>query len=191
MTNGMKWNTWTSVCCIALLISGCAKRQTGPGLVYVASPPPATSAAPEQDSGTLMIEEPATPEPEKLPLQEPSELLNTPLSIPSSPKKSPSASSSPADALPEAPPVEPPPLEPAKNVGQADRQKIQNTQNDVFVRLAQFESTRHSDAEKQTLAQARAFLDQSKSALKDGDLPRAKSLADKALLLITALEKGP
>jgi hypothetical protein len=56
--------------------------------------------------------------------------------------------------------------------------------------IAQLEGRHPSGAEGQTLTEAKAFLDQSKSALKEGDLPRAEKLAEKARLLITALEKG-
>jgi hypothetical protein len=56
--------------------------------------------------------------------------------------------------------------------------------------IEQIQRRQLSDPERQTLAEAEAFLDQSKAALKEGDLPRAEKLADKARLLIMALEKG-
>jgi type IV secretory pathway VirB10-like protein len=190
MTNGMKSSLWTSACCIALLISGCAKRQSGTRLVYVASLPSTPSSAPEADSGTLVIEEPETPQPVQPQPQVPAPTSATDTQPEESKPRRPSPPRTTAEPSPEAPLVAPP-LEPAKEAGQVDRQKIQTAQNDVQVRLAQLEKTLHSDAEKQTLAQARAFWYQSKRALDEGDLPRAKNLADKAHLLITALEKGP
>jgi hypothetical protein len=159
-------------------------------LVYLPARPPATSPVPAPDSGTLVIEEPAKPELEKLPLAEPSELLNTPLPTPPSPRKATSVSSSPADSSPEGSLVEPPPLEPANNPGQGRRQQLEKTQEDIDSSIKRFVPTRLSEPERQTLGEANAFLDQSKAALNEGDLPRAEKLADKARLLIMALEKG-
>jgi type IV secretory pathway VirB10-like protein len=184
MTNVMKWSVWTSACCVVLLITGCAKRQTGTRLVYVASPPAATTAAP-QDSGTLVIEEPAKPQLEELPLPEPSDVLNTPLPTPpkgTKPRPSPPSPEPLAD-------VEPPPLEPANNAGQGGQQQLEKAQQDMSAHIAQLEGRHLTGAEGQTLTEAKAFLDQSKSALNEGDLPRAEKLAEKARLLITALEK--
>jgi type IV secretory pathway VirB10-like protein len=186
MANVMKWSVWTSACCLALLIIGCAKRQSGTRLVYVPSPPAATTAPPEPDSGTLVIQEPAKPEVEELPLPEPSDVLNTPLPTPpkgNKPRPSPPSPEPPAD-------VEPPPLEPANNPGQGHQQQLEKTQQDMGAHIAQLEGRHPSGAEGQTLTEAKAFLDQSKSALKEGDLQRAEKLAEKARLLITALDKG-
>jgi hypothetical protein len=186
MTNGMKWSPWTSVCCIALLISGCAKRQTGISLVYVAASPPLTPP----DSGMLVIEEHMGVQ--QLPFVGVRMPLGGPSIIPPT-RKEQSRFASAEPQLEEGPLVEPPPLEPAKNVGQADRQKIEHTQDEVRARLREFRgsSTHHSPAEARTANEANAFLEQSEHALSEGDLPRAKNLADKALLLIKALEKGP
>jgi hypothetical protein len=189
MTNVMKWSVWTSACCLALLISGCAKRQTGTRLVYVASPPAATTAAP-QDSGMLVIEEPAGPQLTVLQPRKDLKFLNTPLPTPPSPRKATSVSSSPADSSPEGSLVEPPPLEPANNPGQGSRQQLEKTQHDMGSSIEQIQRRQLSDPERQTLAEAKAFLDQSKAALNEGDPQRAEKLADKARLLITALEKG-
>ncbi len=187
MANVMKRSVWTSACCLALLIGGCAKRQTGTRLVYVASPPPATSAAPEPNSGTLVIEEPVTPEPPKTPPPErPADVEHSPPETPQPKANKVRPPQSPAAE----PPVEPPPLEPANNPGQGRQRQLEKTQQDMDSHIAQLEARHPSGAEGQTLTEAKAFLDQSKSALKDGDLPRAEKLAEKARLLITALEKG-
>jgi type IV secretory pathway VirB10-like protein len=188
MANVMKWSVWTSACCLALLIGGCAKRQTGTRLVYVASPPAATMAAP-QGSGTLVVEEPAPPpEPDKTPPpQTPADVEHPPPETPqpkaNKPRPSPPSPEPPAD-------VEPPPLEPANNPGQGRQQQLEKTQRDMGAHIAQLEGRHPSGAEGQTLTEAKAFLDQSKSALKEGDLQRAEKLAEKARLLITALDKG-
>ena len=191
MTNGSKSSFWISACCIALLIGGCAKRQSGTRLVYIASPPAPQGGAPAPDSGMLVIEEPAKPELQELEPRKDLELLNTPLSGGSSKRKATSASASSAESSSEETLVEPPPpLEPANSPGHGGRQQLEKVQHDMGASIEHFERSSLSGPEKQTLAEARAFLDQSTRALKDGDLPRAEKLAAKARLLITALEKG-
>jgi len=187
--NGMRRSVWTSAFCLALLISGCAKRQSGARLVYIASPPEANSAAPEPDSGTLVIEEPAKPQLEVLPLPEPRPPFPT-NDYEQGKRRRPSGPPAPAEPAAEEPPVEPPPLEPADKPGQDRRKQLEKTQQDMDVRIKQFVRSRLSGPERGTLDEARAFLNQSRAALNDGDVPRAEKLADKARLLITALEKG-
>lgn len=189
MADRMKSSGWTPAFCIALLIGGCAKRQSGTRLVYVAAPPPATTAEPASDSATLVIEEPAAPEPEEAPVAEPPPPAPLPkASPPKTRRPGGPAESAPTQPPAEEPSVEPPPLEPANNPGQG-RQQLEKTQQDMGLRIAQFERTPLSDAERRTLAEAQAFLDQSRRALNEGDLPRAKNLADKARLLVTAFEQ--
>src|SRR5262245_52772709 len=110
----MKRSPWTLACCLALLVSGCAHRPSGTRLVYVASPPAANAATPE-DSGTLVIEEPVTPEPEEPPPAAPAPASATDTQPQPRARQSP-----PPPAPPEAevPLVEPPPLEPAHGAGQ-------------------------------------------------------------------------
>jgi hypothetical protein len=156
MTSGMKSSLWTSACCIALLISGCAKRQSGTRLVYVASLPSTPSAAPEADSGTLVSEEPETPQPLQPQPQVPAPTSATDTQPEESKPRRPSPPRTTAEPSPEAPLVAPP-LEPAKEPGQVDRQKIQTPQNDVQLRQAKLEKTLNSDDEKETIAQARAL----------------------------------
>jgi hypothetical protein len=187
--NGMRWGVWTSVCCLALLTSTCAHQQQGTRLVYLPSPPAATSAAPEPDSGTLVIEEPAKPELEELPFAKHAEVLNVPPTTPLLPPKTTSASSSPPDFSVEEPLVKLPPLEPANNPGEGRRQQLEKTQHDMGLSIERFGRAPLSNPERQTLGEAKAFLDQSKAALHEGDLPRAEKLAEKARLLITALEQ--
>jgi type IV secretory pathway VirB10-like protein len=188
MANVMKGSVCTSVCCLALLTSGCPKRQTGTRLVYVASPPAATSAVPEPNSGTLVIEEPPPPpEPPKTPPPKPP--ADAEPSQPETPQPKANKVRPPQSPAAE-PPVEPPPLEPANNPGQGRQRQLEKTQQDMGVHITQLEARHPSGAEGQTLTEAKAFLDQSRSALNEGDLPRAEKLAEKARLLITALEKG-
>ena len=188
ITHSMRSSVRTSACCLALLMSGCAKRQSGARLVYVASPPAVTSAVPTQESGTLVIEEPATPEPQELPAAAPLP-APAPKAAPQSKPRRSSTQTGLAEPVAEEPPVELPPLEPAKSPGQGRRQQLEKTQRDMRSSIEQFERSRLSNPERRTLAEAQGFLDQSTRALKEGDLPRAEKLADKARLLITALEQ--
>lgn len=55
--------------------------------------------------------------------------------------------------------------------------------------VAEFERGPLSDTERRTLDEAKAFLEQSRRALNDGDLRRADNLSHKAYLLITAFEQ--
>jgi hypothetical protein len=134
-----------------------------------------------------VIEEPARPELQELPIEPPREVLNPPLSAPPSKPKTTSASSSTADSSPGETVIEVPPLEPANNPGQGRRQQLEKIQHDMGSSIQQYERNHLSGSERQTLGEAKAFLDQSKAALSEGDLPRAEKLAEKARLLIAAL----
>jgi type IV secretory pathway VirB10-like protein len=176
---------WASAFCLALLMGGCAKRQSGVRLVYVAPPPTSTPAASTEESGTLVIEAPPPPEPE----QPQPAALPPPASAPKAEQVKPRQSGqTSAQAPAEQQLVEPPPIEPANNPGQGQRQQLEKTQRDIGSSIEQLERSLHSNSERRTLAEARAFLDQSTRALKEGDLPLAEKLATKANLLITALK---
>jgi len=185
----MRAGPWTSACCMAVLIGGCPKRQSGPRLVYVAPPPAATSAGSAADSGTWVIEEPAPPEETIHTSEAPPPTPPPPLKSPK-PRPTGVAAEPPSTEREEPSSVEPPPLEPADSAGGRDRQTIETTQKRLSDRLDEFEHRRPlSDAERRTLGEARAFLEQSRRALNDHDLRRAENLAHKADLLITALEQ--
>jgi len=183
----MRAGPWTSACCMALLIGGCPKRQSGPRLVYVAPPPAASSAGSAADSGTWVIEEPAPPEETIHTSEAPPPTPPPPLKSPK-PRPSGVAAEPPTDRE-EPSSVGPPPLERADSAGGPDRQTIDTTQKRLSQRIDEFEHGPLSDTELRTLGEVRAFLEQSKRALKDGDLRRADNLAHKADLLITALEQ--
>jgi hypothetical protein len=177
---------WASAFCLALLMGGCTKRQNGVRLVYVAPPPASTPAATTGESGTLVIEEPAPPEPaQPLPAALPP-AAPAPKAEQSKPRRS---GQTAAEAPAEQQLVEPPPIERANNPGQGRRQQLEKTQRDIGSSIEQLEHSPHSNAERRTLAEAQAFLDQSTRALKGGDLPLAEKLAEKANLLITALKQ--
>jgi hypothetical protein len=182
-------------CCVALLFGGCAKRQSGLRLVYVA-PPPAASAPSAPDSGTWVIEEPVPPEPE---VAKPTSEVAPPAPPPRAQKPRRPTAAEPSSTEPtpaptepssDGPSVGPPPLVPADGAGGADlRQKIETTQRSLSQRVTDFEHGPLSDTERRTLDQAKAFLEQSRRALNDGDLRRADNLAYKADLLIAAFEQ--
>ena len=190
--HGMRLGVWTP-CCLVLLIGGCPRRQNRPRLVYVSPPPSSTSAMSEPESGTWVIEEPAPAEPEvrestvEAPPPTPS-----PQPRPQRQRRSGVSAEPPSpESKPDEPtPVEPPPLEPAIGGGGAARRtKIETTQQDVSQRVAEFERGPLSDTERRTLDEAKAFVEQSRRALNEGDLQRSENLARKAYLLVTAFEQ--
>lgn len=180
---------------MTLLIGGCPKRQSGTRLVYVPTPAAAPSARSAPDSGTLSIEEPAPPEPVVVQAPAPPVASQAPQTKTRSRSTGRAATSTEPPSEPpadEPTPIKPPALEPADGLREVGRrQKLEKTQRDLGVRVAQFENRSLSEPEVRTLTGARAFLAQSVHALNEGDLQRADNLAHKADLLITALEKGP
>ena len=76
---------------------------------------------------------------------------------------------------------------PAQQV--ALRQQIAGLQQDLHRRTSQLERRSLSAGDRKTLEDARTFLAQSERALADGDLQRALNLAQKASLLVSALDQ--
>jgi hypothetical protein len=180
---------------LALFIGGCPKRQAPTRIVYVPSPPPEVTQASAAGTPTMVIEEPAPPEP---PAPSPNPSTN--------PSTNPNASARrrhvlqmgpPAQATettPETtePPVTPPvpSLEPRESSAQeaALRSQIQGLQDDVRQRMAKLSHAGLTGADRKTLDDAQTFFTQSTRALHEGDLQRALTLARKASLLVLALE---
>jgi len=75
---------------------------------------------------------------------------------------------------------------PAQQV--ALRRQVAGLQQDLRRRTGQLERLNLSAADRKTFEDARTFLAQSESALADGDLQRALNLAQKASLLVSALD---
>ncbi len=184
----------SSLCGLAVLIGGCPRRQTSPRVVYVPSPPPASRTTAAQGTETLVIEEPPPP-------SEPSE---TPTERPPTPRPAhrprhvirtvPQADTVEVTPEPVEPPtVEVPALEPRESHDQEAglRREIQGLRAAVQQRIAQLERAKLSIAQGKTLEDARAFLAQSGKALEEGDLQRSLNLAQKASLLVSALEQQP
>jgi hypothetical protein len=84
-----------------------------------------------------------------------------------------------------------PALERRESPGQqtALRQQILDLQERLRQRAARFDRLSLSSEARKTLDDARTFLAQSERALLDGDLGRARNLANKASLLVSALEQ--
>jgi len=84
-----------------------------------------------------------------------------------------------------------PALEPRGSPGQqtALRQQILDLQEHLRQRTARFDRLKLTSEARKTLDDARTFLAQSERAFLDGDLQRAHNLANKASLLVSALER--
>jgi len=175
---------------VALLIWGCPKRQTSTRVIYAPAPPPAATPAPAGESGTLVIEAPAPPEPAEVTPAE----TSTPKPAPRRrrpPRSEPPAATESVTEPAEPPTAEVPALEPRESPGQQAtlRQEILSLQERLRRRIVQLERGKLTGATRRILDDARTFLAQSEKALGDDDLQRARNLANKAALLVSALEQ--
>lgn len=158
-------------------------------VVYAPAPPVASAAKPAEESGSLVVEEPLPPEPAEVAPTESSSPRTAPRRR--RPRtETPAASETTTEAV-EPLPVEVPTLEPRGSPEQqtALRQQILDLQERLRQRSARFDRLRLSSQARKTLDDARTFLAQSERALLDGDLGRAHNLANKASLLVSALEQ--
>ena len=185
--------------CLAVLLLGCPKRQTGPNVVYVpsSSPPVGAAPAPTQPGGTMVVAEPAPPESEAKPAEAaPQEPAGTKPAA--RVHRRPAAIEAPVDA--DTPPdnhdqpaAQVPALAPRESPQEQNelRNKAVEITQSVKARIARLEQTRAASLDHNTLEGARMFLAQSQRALDDGDLQRAYNLARKASLLVDGLEQKP
>jgi len=158
-------------------------------VVYAPAPPAASTPTPAEESGSLIVEEPLPPEPaEVTPAESSSPRLPPRRRRPRT--ELPTTSESAAEPI-EPPPAEVPALERRESPGQqtALRQQILDLQERLRQRAARFDRLSLSSEARKTLDDARTFLAQSERALLDGDLGRARNLANKASLLVSALEQ--
>ena len=180
---------------LALLLGGCPKRQSGPSLVYVPSPPPTATAAPASASGTLVIEEPSAPEPQQPPAEVAPQEAGPPRQAPRPRRRTPvpevPAEAQPATEDQSAAPV--PALQPQESPQQQSelRNSVITTEKTVQARITRLEQSGTANFDRKTLEGARMFLIQSQRALESDDLQRALNLARKAALLVDALERKP
>lgn len=187
---------------VTLLIGGCPKRQTGPRVVYVQAPPPAASPAAQPSSqasnaasgseGAWVIEEPAPPPPPPVETEAP-----PPAPVPAPVVRRPRRARPEAQEADEAPTVDPnqpanagetPQLEPRSSPTSRDELRARHVT--LEQRIKSIEHTRSFTAvDRRTLEDARGFLFESERALSGGDVLRAEQLAQKASLLLAALEQ--
>lgn len=177
-----------------MLIWGCPKRQTAPRVVYIPSPPAASEQTSSPASGTLVIQEPARPEPveeDVVPEEQPAEEKSAPRRRRTVSPERPAVE--PGEDTVETPPAEVPALEARESPAQQNalRQQIINLQAGIRGRISQLKLLRLSDLERKTIDDVQMFLDQSLHALGTNDLVRALNLARKASLLVNALEQKP
>ena len=186
----------SSLFAVALLIGGCPKRHTTSRLVYVPAPAPAATPQSATTTETMVIEEPAPPEPQfkpsaTAPTQESAAQRTRP------PRRRTARADAPAET--EQSPAEQPPadvpapaLEPLGTTEQQAnlRREIAAAQEGTQKRIAQLEGANLAVDDHKTLGDARAFLAQSMRALENGDLERARRLAHKAALLVQAVEQS-
>ena len=175
---------------LALLIGGCPKRQTTPRIVYVQPAPSVSNTTADSTAEALTIQEPA---------QAPAEESSPPAVISApAPQTQPEKAkrTRPQRDSGEKPPAEPsqstestePPLQlSAQGAGNAAGLQMRLDQiaaalNDLGQR------TNLSEAQRRTIKDADAFRTESLDALRKRDLLRARQLADKADLLIKAVQ---
>lgn len=98
----------------------------------------------------------------------------------------------PSTATPQPPPADAPPLEPAASLQQqaSTERRVSTLQRNLQSRINSLVQVKLAAATRKTLDDARTFIEQSKSALKKGDLAQASNLAQKAGLLVQAVEKS-
>jgi hypothetical protein len=180
---------------ILLTFVSCARRQTTVRLVYAPAPPPAPSSTAAEQSKVLIIQEPAPPQPEAAP----SKPQETPPVVSEGPKPMPSRKvdrSETVDSSPPKPEVLPPPnapqLEPLSSMQQktALQQQIGALKEGIQLRISRLSRLGLSSEDRRALNDARRFLSQSDTAVKQGDLQQSLKLAEKADLLVSAVEKN-
>jgi hypothetical protein len=146
----------------------------------------------------LVIEEPPLPAPPE-PVTAPAPPAVSP-PVPS-PKRRPHPRTDSHDADEQTEPTdsavpaslsEAPSLEPQSDAGQSEalQNQLQSQNGEIKRRIDELDKNADLNAtERRTLKDAKSFWSQSVAALQDRDLLRARELAQKASLLLTALEK--
>ncbi len=167
--------------------------------MYVQPPAPASqpdakeSAAPSTETLTIEAPVPATitvPQPAATSVTSTAP-TQPPAKKPPRPKPDSHASEEPTEpeTVPPVDTAQAPPLEPAASA--ASESDIAASQADIRKRIDGLIDANSAPADKQILDDARAFVSQSEQALKDHNLLKAKELAEKASLLLDALQARP
>src|SRR5690242_4146610 len=170
---------------MAVVFGGRPKRQTGPQVVYVPSPPPAATSS--QSDQSIIVQAPAPP----APLETKPEV---PRPVP--PEPAPSKPSPPRRAETKAPPEEPPgaevpALQSAISPGQAIalQGQIVQLQQRSEERIDALSRGSLSPSQRRMLNDARGFLQNSRKALQKTDLDLAYQYAHKADQVVASLEQ--
>lgn len=192
----------SSLCALLLLMGGCPKRQVSKSMVvYVPAPAPraaaptASAVASPAEQQVLVIEEPAPP-PEPEPAEaSPPQTAEEPTAQrrPKHPAHSETTTEpdeTTTQGTPETPSAEVPALEPRQSTAQENelRAQFQKLDQDIQGRLARLSGAQLAPNNKKALEDARTFYTEATRAVASGDLPRALKLAQKASLLLAALE---
>lgn len=168
-----------------MIFGGCPKRQTGPQVVYVPTPPPA--ATPSQADQSIVIQAPAPPAPKEITPEPPPPVPPEP-----EPSKPPRTRRPEVKAPPEEPAAEVPALQSGISSGQASALKGQvvKLQQDIEKRFILLGREGLSPTQRSTLDTARGFLQQSQKALQESNLQLALNFVQKAEILVTSLEQS-
>lgn len=173
------------VCSIAVVFGACAKKQTGPQIVYVPTPPPV--AAPAQSGQSMVVQAPAPESPQKAPPPPVIVPTREPAPEPHYRRRRPESK-----APVQKPAADVPALQSGISSGQASalESRVVKLQQDIEKRVQTLSKEWLSPAQRGTLEGARGFLQQSQRALQQSDLQRAYNLAHKANLLVDSLEQS-
>jgi outer membrane biosynthesis protein TonB len=168
-----------------VIFGGCPKRQTGPQVVYVPTPPPA--ATPSQSDQSIVVQAPAPPAPLEA---KPDSAPQTP------PEPTPNKPARPKRAESKAPPEEPPgaevpALQSAISSGEATalQGQVVRLQEGIEKRILVLNREGLSPSQRKMLDDARGFLQQSQKALQKLDLDLAYNWAHKADQVVASLEQ--
>lgn len=190
----MKTAIYVSIFSAALFLAGCFRRQTAPRLVYVPVPPAAAKANPAQSGNVLIIQQPAPPASvESAPKPEESEAESPAPKLPRRRKVAPSGTPE-ADTeanVPEPASADAPALLPELSLQQQiDLEKqIGDLRGAVRQRMARLSRMPLSTEDRKALQDARLFLTEADEAMQSNNLQQSLNLAQKADVLISAVEK--
>lgn len=177
---------------MALIFGGCPKRNTGPGVVYIPTPPPVAKqgeAVSDQSTQAIVVQAPASPKPAQA----------APAPTPAAPpephprhriRRSERAHAE--EAAPQPEPANVPAMEPRESTARESklRDQVIQSQEQIQQQINVLSREWLSPTDRETLQGARGFLQQSLRALKESDYQRASNLAHKAYLLVEAIEQA-
>lgn len=183
----------------AVLLAGCPAHRQGTRLIYVPAPPAVTAQGNSAQGGTLDIPAPPPAVQVEQPKKQQEAAESTPLPRPVQRRRpvhdrpaetAPDDTATPA-ASEEAPSPGAPELAPARSrAQQAELEKhIGDLKGAIRERIAALSRQHLSNADLKALEDARNFLAQADQASQQGDMQQSLNLAQKADLLVSAIEK--